>query len=48
MSLSLNATLAAAQDSQFHRPIAEIVSQGAVADIPFDGVRLTEEAANES
>jgi hypothetical protein len=48
MSLALDPTLQAAQDGISHRPIIEVISSGAVDDIPFDGVRLTAEATNES
>lgn len=47
MSITLNATLQTAQDGKTHNPIIEIISQGLVAEIPFDGQFLTNETTNE-
>ncbi len=47
MALSLNPTLATAQNSQSRHPLVEILSQPMVADIPFDGQLLTSETTNE-
>jgi hypothetical protein len=43
MALTLDATLAAAQDSASRRPLVEIMSLQNGADIPFDGTLLTTE-----
>jgi hypothetical protein len=43
MALTLDATLAAAQDSRSRRPLVEIISSQITPDIPFDGTRLTSE-----
>lgn len=45
--LILDPTLAAVQDSASRRPLVEIKSQERVADIPFNGQRLTAEAFKE-
>lgn len=37
MSLTLDATLQAALDGSFHKPVIKIVSTSSAADIPFDG-----------
>lgn len=47
MALVLDATLAAAQDAQTRRPLAEVISGLFVPDIPFDGQRLTTETTDE-
>ncbi len=47
MALTLSSTLATAQDSQSRRPLAEIISSPATADIPFIGQFLTSESTNE-
>jgi hypothetical protein len=47
MSLTLDPALAAAQDSQSRKPLVEIISGQLVADIPFDGQRLTAETTEE-
>lgn len=47
MALTLDAALAAAQNNQSRRPLVEITSVPRVADIPFDGTRLTAESFNE-
>ncbi len=47
MALTLNATLATAQDSQSRRPLIEIISKNSVNDIPFDGQLLTAQTLNE-
>lgn len=44
MALTLDATLAAAQDDQYRRPLVEIMSLQNGADIPFDGTLLTTES----
>ena len=43
MALTLDPTLATAQNSQSRRPLVEILSQNPIADIPFDGNILTAE-----
>jgi hypothetical protein len=48
MALVLDPTLAAAQDAQFRRPLAEIISGAFVPDVPFDGQLLTGGATAES
>lgn len=48
MSLTLNPTLAAAQDSQSRHPILEIISSKMTEDIPFLGNRLTDSSSNET
>ena len=47
MALTLDATLATAQDSQSRHPLVEITSSQRNADIPFDGSFLTGETFNE-
>jgi len=47
MALTLDAALAAAQDSQSRKPLIEIISSQKIADIPFDGALLTSETFNE-
>ncbi len=47
MALTLNSTLATAQDSQSRRPLIELISQNPTLDIPFDGQLLTSEVLNE-
>ncbi len=47
MALTLDPTLAAAQDSQSRHPLIEIVSESAIADIPFDGSDLTADSSFE-
>ena len=42
MALTLDPTLATAQDSQSRKPLVELISSGLVTDIPFDGVALTD------
>ena len=48
MALSLDATLAAAQDNVSRRPLVEILSSSPAADIPFDGQKLTTESTAET
>jgi hypothetical protein len=48
MALSLDATLAAAQDNVSRRPLVEILSSSPTADIPFDGQKLTTESTAET
>jgi len=48
MALSLDPTLAAAQDFVSRRPLVEIISSSPVADIPFDGQKLTSETFAET
>lgn len=48
MALSLDATLAAAQDNISRRPLVEILSSSPAADIPFDGQMLTTESTAET
>jgi len=48
MAVVLDPTLAAAQDSISRRPLVEIISSSPVADIPFDGQKLTSESAAET
>lgn len=48
MALSLNASLAAAQDDVSRRPLVEILSSSPAADIPFDGQKLTTESTAEN
>lgn len=47
MALTLDATLATAQDSISRMPLVEITSSPTVADIPFDGTFFTGESTNE-
>lgn len=47
MALTLDAALAAAQDSQSRKPLVEIISSQKIDDIPFDGSLLTAETFNE-
>jgi hypothetical protein len=47
MALTLDATLATAQDSQSRHPLCEIISAQKGDDIPFDGTFLTPETFNE-
>jgi hypothetical protein len=47
MAVTLDAALAAAQENQSRRPLVEITSTPRVADIPFDGTRLTAESFEE-
>jgi hypothetical protein len=47
MAQTLDATLAAAQDSASRRPLLEIMSASFVPEIPFDGQLLTSETTNE-
>lgn len=47
MAITLDATLAAAQDSPSRHPLVEIVSAQKGDDIPFDGTYLTPETFNE-
>lgn len=47
MAQTLNPTLAAAQDSATRRPLVEIISMSAAADIPFDGLTLAGTTASE-
>ena len=46
MSITLDATLATAQDSQSRRPLIEIISSRRKDDIPFEGNALTAETYN--
>ncbi|TFH33116.1 MAG: hypothetical protein E4G97_01325 [Deltaproteobacteria bacterium] len=48
MALTLDAMLAAAQDNISRRPLIEITSSSPVADIPFDGQKLTSETTAET
>ena len=48
MALVLDSTLAAAQNAQVRRPLAEIISGAFVPDVPFDGQLLTGGATAES
>lgn len=48
MPLSLDATLSAAQNNISRRPLIEITSSSPVADIPFDGQKLTTESTAET
>ncbi|MFA6290234.1 MAG: sialidase family protein [Victivallales bacterium] len=47
MALTLDATLATAQNSQSRHPLVEIISSQRTEDIPFDGSFLTGETFNE-
>ena len=47
MALTLDATLAAAQEGPYRKPLVEITSGAKTADIPFDGQFLTQETFNE-
>jgi hypothetical protein len=48
MALTLDPILAAAQDSQFRRPIVELITGKISEDIPFLGNRLTSSSVDES